>query len=61
MNENGSLVSTDEEKAEVLNRIFASVFPGNLSPHPSPVDGLQSPSPCNGRPGLGPPEEPEHT
>jgi len=41
MNNNGNLVSTDEEKAEVLNNIFASVFTGNLSPHSSPVDGLK--------------------
>jgi len=41
MNKNGNLVSADEEKAEVLNNIFASVFTGHLSPGPSPVDGLQ--------------------
>jgi len=35
MNKNGDLVSTDEEKAEVLTKFFASVFTGNLSPHPS--------------------------
>jgi len=34
MNKNGDLVSTEEEKAEVFN-IFASVFTGNLYPHPS--------------------------
>ncbi|KFZ67368.1 hypothetical protein N338_13023, partial [Podiceps cristatus] len=39
MNENGELVSTDEEKAEVLNNIFASVFTGNCSPPPSQVKG----------------------
>jgi len=41
MSKNGNLVSTDEEKAEVLNSPFASVFTGNISPCPSPVDGLQ--------------------
>ncbi|KFW94610.1 hypothetical protein N336_00311, partial [Phalacrocorax carbo] len=41
MNKNGGLVSTDEEKAEVLNNIFASAFTGNLSPHPSQADGPQ--------------------
>jgi len=40
MNKNGDLLSTDEENAEVLN-FFASLFTGNLSPCPSPVDGLQ--------------------
>jgi len=41
MNRNGNLVSTVEEKAEVLGNFFASVFSGSLPPHPSPVDGLQ--------------------
>ena len=31
MNITGKLTSTDEEKAEVLNNIFASVFTDNLS------------------------------
>ncbi|KAK4816288.1 hypothetical protein QYF61_014586 [Mycteria americana] len=39
MNKNGDLVSTDEEKAEVLNNFFALVFSGNHSPHPSQVNG----------------------
>ncbi|KFR11850.1 hypothetical protein N306_05276, partial [Opisthocomus hoazin] len=41
MSKNGNHVSADEEKAEVLHNFFASVFTGNLSPHPSPADGLQ--------------------
>ncbi|KAK4826467.1 hypothetical protein QYF61_009194 [Mycteria americana] len=39
MNKNGDLVSTDEEKAEVLKNIFASAFTGNHSPHPSRANG----------------------
>jgi len=41
MNKNGDLVSTDEEKTKVLNTFFASVFTGNLSSHPSRVNGPQ--------------------
>ena len=41
MNKNGDLMSLGEEKAEVLNNIFASVFTGSLSACPSPADGLQ--------------------
>jgi len=41
MNKNDNLVSTDKEKAKVLNIFFSSVFTGNLSPWSSPVGGLQ--------------------
>ncbi|PKU40135.1 hypothetical protein llap_9558 [Limosa lapponica baueri] len=37
----GKLVAMEEEKAEVLNNIFASVFIDSLSPHSSQVGGLQ--------------------
>jgi len=39
MSETRKLVTADEEKADVLNNLLASVFTGNLSPHPSRVDG----------------------
>ena len=41
MNMNCNLVSTEEEKAEVLNNFSASVFTGNISSHTSRADGLQ--------------------
>jgi len=40
MTKNGNIVST-HEKAGVLKTVFASVFTGNVSPHPSTVDKLQ--------------------
>jgi len=57
MNTTGRLVITDEEKAEVLENFFASVFTGNLFPHLSSGwtvrQGLreQSPSHCKRRSG----------
>jgi len=41
VNKHDNLISTEEEKVEVSNNIFASVFTGNLSLHPCPADGLQ--------------------
>ncbi|PKU49591.1 rna-directed dna polymerase from mobile element jockey-like [Limosa lapponica baueri] len=41
LSSNGELVSTEEEKAEVLNNFFASVFTGNPSPPSSCIDGPQ--------------------
>ncbi|KAK4831408.1 hypothetical protein QYF61_017539 [Mycteria americana] len=41
MGKTGKLVTTDEEKAEVLNNFFASAFTGNLSSPTSRVDGPQ--------------------
>jgi len=35
MSKTGKLITTDEEKAEILNKIFASFFTGNLSSHTS--------------------------
>jgi len=40
MSKNGNILSTDEEKAEVRNNFFASVFTDNLSPRSTPADRL---------------------
>jgi len=41
MSKSGKLVARDEEKHEVCNNFFASVFTGNPSSHTSQVYGLQ--------------------
>jgi len=41
MSKTGKLITTDEEKVEVLQNIFTSVLSGNLSCHTSQVHGLQ--------------------
>jgi len=41
VNKNGKLLSTDEEKAEVPNKFFASVFNGNLSSRHPQVNRLR--------------------
>ncbi|KFM11756.1 hypothetical protein AS27_15251, partial [Aptenodytes forsteri] len=41
MSKTGKLVTTDEEKAEVLNNFFASVFTATSLPTPLEWDGLQ--------------------
>ena len=41
MSKSGKLVIVDKEKAEVVNKFFASVFTGKLSSHTSQVDGPQ--------------------
>jgi len=40
MNKTGKLVAVDNEKAEILKNIFASVFTGSLSSHTSQAHGL---------------------
>jgi len=41
VNTTGKLVTTDEEKADLLSNIFASVFTRNLSSHTCRMDGPQ--------------------
>lgn len=41
INKSNKLVTKNEEKPEVLNKFFTSVFNGNLTYHTSQVDGQQ--------------------
>jgi len=38
MKKTGKLITMNEEKAEALNKFFASLFPGNLYSHTSRMD-----------------------
>jgi len=67
MRKNGNLISTDEEKAEVLNKYLpqSSLATSLLTP-PQLMDCQmgtrgEKPLPLQGKTSLGPPEEPEHT